>query len=152
MATVRCYAESVNNGPFLSQEAGTPMPRNLRTSAILAVVALAGALLPAGAAQADGPPYSGQQYDFGGAVTPINGTVPVVDDIANSITASTAATVDEIAAHRETLPYGGIDPAPGTPDQLTAYPGPAGIPASDQYTVSVQQSGGPVPSFFYKST
>ena len=79
------------------------------------------------------PPFAGEQYDFGGAVTPISGTVPAVDEIANSITASTAATVNEIAAHRSSLPYGDIDPAPGTPDQLTTYPGPAGIPASDQY-------------------
>ncbi|HTF08307.1 MAG TPA: hypothetical protein VK659_09065 [Asanoa sp.] len=126
------------------------MPRSLRP--LVAVAALVAALLPAGAARADGPPYSGQQYDFGGAVTPINGTVPAVDDIANSITASTAATVSEIAAHRAALPYGDIDPAPGTPDQLTTYPGPAGIPASDQYSVTVQQAGGPVPSFVYKST
>ncbi|MEV0715533.1 hypothetical protein [Asanoa sp. NPDC050611] len=126
------------------------MPRNLRP--LIAVAALVAALLPAGAARADGPPYSGQQYDFAGTVTPINGTVPVVDDIADSITASTAATVDEIAAHRATLPYGDIDPAPGTPDQLTTYPGPAGIPASDQYAVTVAQAGGPVPSFVYRST
>jgi hypothetical protein len=125
------------------------MPRGLPILSAATAVALA--LVPAGAAHADGAPYTGKQYDFGGTITQISGDVPVVDDIANSITASTAATVDEIAAHRATLPYGEIYPAPGTPDQLTTYPGPAGIPASDQYTVTVEQAGGPVPSFVYKS-
>ncbi len=110
--------------------------------------ALVAGALPA---SADGPPYVGNQYDFGGVRTPINGDVPVVDDIANSISASAATTVNEVGARRDTLPYGGIYPAPGTPDQLSTYPGPPGIPASNQYSVTVQQSGGQVPSFTYKA-
>jgi len=97
-------------------------------------------------AEADGAPYTGKQYDFGGAITQISGDVPVVDDIANSITASTNATVAEIASHRDSLPYGGIYPG-SVPDQLTTYPQPAGIPASDQYSVTVDQQA----SFVYKA-
>jgi hypothetical protein len=119
-----------------------------RTALAVAAVLV---LTLAAPASANGAPYVGNQYDFGGTVTPINGTVPVVDDIANSITASAAATVAEIAAHRDTLPYGGIHPAAGTPNQLTVYPGPAGIAASDQYSVSVAQSAGPQASFVYKA-
>jgi hypothetical protein len=120
----------------------------LRKALALAVVLTLAVAAPAAA---DGPPYTGKQYDFGGTVTQISGDVPVVDDIADSIAASAATTVNEIAAHRATLPYGEIVPPPGTPDQLTTYPGPTGIPASDQYAVTAQQAGGPVPSFTYKA-
>ena len=112
------------------------------------VFALGWAAIPAGA---DGAPYTGKQYDFGGTVTQISGDVPVVDDIANSITASTDATVAEIATHRDSLPYGGIYPAAGTPDQLTTYPQPAGVAASDRYSVTVEQTAGQQASFVYKA-
>jgi hypothetical protein len=103
-------------------------------------------------AAADAPPYVGNQYDFGGVRTDINGEVPVVDAIADSIAAAGVQTVAQVEAARATLPYGGIYPAPGTPDQLTTYPGPPGIPASDQYAVTVEQgAGGQQGSFVYKS-
>ena len=104
-------------------------------------------LVVAAPAAADGGPYTGKQYDFGGTVTQISGEVPVVDDVADSIASSAAATVAEVATHRDTLPYGGIYPPAGTPDQLTTYPGPAGVPASDQYAVTVSRQ----PSFVYKA-
>lgn len=98
-----------------------------------------------------GPPgdYTGKQYDFGGMVTQISGQVPEVDAIANSIMAESAATVQEIAAQRATLTYGGIHD-PCATKQLITYPGPPGIPASDQYTVQVEQDGAPQDSFVYK--
>ena len=94
--------------------------------------------------------YTGMQYDFGGAKTPINGTVEVVDAIADSITASAAQTVEQIAARRATLTYGAIEPNHCEPPQLTTYPGPPGIPASDQYAVTVTQGGVDQSSFVYK--
>jgi hypothetical protein len=90
------------------------------------------------------------QYDFGGAKSTIDGSVPIVDAIADSIAASAAKTVQEIAARRGTLPYGSIGLDPCEPDQLTTYPGPPGIPASDQYAVTVTQTGATRDSFVYK--
>jgi hypothetical protein len=98
-----------------------------------------GGLAPAG------KQYVGKQYDYGGSVTPINGGLPTVDAIADSIASSTAATETDIAAHRATLPYGDIT-APSGP-ALTTYPGPAGVPPSDQYSVSVNGQ----PSFVYRA-
>jgi hypothetical protein len=97
------------------------------------------------AASANGAPYVGNQYDFGGAVTPINGGVPTVDSIANSNTASTQATEADVAAHRATLAYGDITPGAGP--ALSLYPAPAGVAASDQYSVAVNGQ----PSFVYKA-
>lgn len=94
--------------------------------------------------------YTGMQYDFGGAKTPIDGTVEVVDAIADSITASAAQTVEQIAARRATLTYGAIETNHCEPPQLTIYPGPPGIPASDQYAVTVTQGGVDQSSFVYK--
>lgn len=120
-----------------------------RTTASLFAATLAvGALVATAGASA--PPYEGNQYDYGGTRTTIDGSVPVVDSIANSIAASGAQTVTSVAAARATLPYGGIDPGVG-PDQLVTYPGPPGIAASDQYAVTVQQDGSPHASFTYKS-
>lgn len=102
-------------------------------------------------AVASAPPYQGNRYDFGGVRTEIDGEVPEVDAIANSITASAAQTVQQVAAARATLPYGGIDPAQGTPAQLITYPGPSGVAASDQYSVTVEQNGPAQPSFVYKA-
>ncbi|WBB73849.1 hypothetical protein O7602_30100 [Micromonospora sp. WMMD1128] len=122
-----------------------------RTGTTLLVVTLLTAL-SATPATADGAPYTGKQYDFGGGITQISGTVPTVDAIADNISTSAAATVAEIAAHRDTLPYGGIYPAAGTPDQLSVYPGPAGVAASDQYSVTAALgTGGQQGSFVYKS-
>lgn len=75
------------------------------------------------------------------------GTQASVDGMAGSIAASAAATVKEIAEHRDTLPYGGIYPGAELPDQLTIYPAPEGIPASDRYSVTVNDQ----PSFVYQA-
>jgi hypothetical protein len=95
--------------------------------------------------------YTGNQYDHGGDVIPISGEVSVVDALANNITASAAATVEEIATLRATLPYGEIAPDPCAPNQLTTYPGPPGIPPSNQYAVTVEQEGAAHSSFVYQS-
>jgi hypothetical protein len=95
--------------------------------------------------------YTGQQYDHGGAVTPISGTLDTVDALADSIVAQSAQTLDEIAMRRATLTYGGIDADPCAPPQLVTYPGPDGIVASDRYTVSVEQGGVAVDSFVYQT-
>ena len=94
--------------------------------------------------------YVGTQYDHGGTTTPIAGQVKTVDDLADSIVTQTAAAEAEISAQRGTLPYGRIAPDPCAPDQLTTYPGPAGIAASNQYAVTVEQGGKPQDSFVYK--
>jgi len=111
--------------------------------------ALAGMLLAALSLStpsfANGAPYVGNQYDFGGAVTPINGSISTVDSIASSITTSTQATEADVAAHRASLAYGDITPGAGP--ALSLYPGPAGVAASDQYSVSVNGQS----SFVYKA-
>jgi hypothetical protein len=106
---------------------------------------LAAALLTPGAAAANGAPYVCNQYDFGGTVTPINGSITTVDNIATSITASTQATEAAVAAQRATLSYGDI--APGSGPALSLYPGPAGVPASNMYSASVNGQN----SFVYKA-
>jgi hypothetical protein len=106
---------------------------------------------PAGSALADGAPYQGQRYDYGGTRTAITwADSDLVDSIASSFTSSTDATVAEIAQHRATLAYGDIA-VPAGPDQLDTYPAPSGVPASDQYAVSVSQGGSSEPSFVYKT-
>jgi hypothetical protein len=124
-----------------------------RTPRLALALSVATAAVLAGntPASADGAPYTGKQYDFGGTITQISGEVPVVDAIADSIAASAAATVAEVAALRDTLDYGGIYPAPGIPDSLAVYPGPAGIAASNQYSATVAQGTGPQASFVYKA-
>ncbi|HEY3505249.1 MAG TPA: hypothetical protein VGN37_20995 [Actinocatenispora sp.] len=118
-------------------------PRRLAVAVAVALVAaLAVAPVPA---HADGAPYVGNQYDYGGVRTPINGDIAGVDSIANSITASTDATLTDVANHRASLPYGDITPGAGP--ALSLYPGPSGVPASDQYAVTVDDQ----PSFVYKS-
>ena len=124
----------------------TWMTASAATSALLAAVAL---VAPT-AAVADGAPYVGVQYDYGGSTTPISGSMPTVDAIADNITASTDATLSDIAAHRATLAYGQLD-VPAGPDQLVTYPGPSGVTASDQYTVSVARGGSSTDSFVHKS-
>ncbi|MGI8880196.1 MAG: hypothetical protein ACR2KJ_06725 [Jatrophihabitans sp.] len=118
--------------------------------AMIAVAACGAALLVPVAASASGAPYTGYQYDFGGTTTPINGATPMVDSIADSITTSTAATDADVASHRAALTYGNID-ASGQPAQLTTYPGPSGVSASNQYSVTVEQAAGVQPSFVYKA-
>lgn len=104
----------------------------------------------AGAAASAPTDYVGTQYDESGTTTPIAGQAQTVDALADSIAAQTAAAADEIAAQRATLPYGRIAPDPCAPDQLTTYPGPDGIAASDQYAVTVEQGGQAQGSFVYK--
>lgn len=94
--------------------------------------------------------YVGNQYDFGGARSTIDGTVPAVDAIADDIAASAAQTVAEVEAARARLPYGQIDPDPAAAPQLTVYPAPDGLTASDQYQVTVLQDGGDQDSFVYR--
>ncbi len=119
--------------------------RTRRRIAVLAIATLAGGLGLIVPAHADGAPYVGNEYDYGGTRTPINGDIPTVDAIADSITASTQATEADVANHRATLAYGDITPGPGP--GLSLYPGPAGIPASDQYSVTVNGQS----SFVYKA-
>lgn len=95
--------------------------------------------------------YLGTEYDIGGVVHPIDGSQPDVQQAAQSITASTDATLTEIAAHRRTLAYGDITPPAGRP-MLVTYPGPDGIQASPMYRVSVEQQHRPQPSFVYYTT
>jgi hypothetical protein len=111
----------------------------------LVVGTLAAVMSVAAPANANGAPYVGNEYDFGGTVTPINGAIPTVDSIANNITTSTQATETDVATHRATLAYGDI--TPGTGPALSLYPGPAGVAASDQYSVTVNTQ----PSFVYKA-
>ncbi len=94
--------------------------------------------------------YMGNQYDFGGARSTIDGTVPAVDAIADDIAARAAQTVAEVAAARASLPYGTIDPDPDAAPQLTVYPAPDGLTASNQYQVTVLQDGGGNDSFVYR--
>ncbi|MEV0842534.1 hypothetical protein AB0I55_23710 [Actinocatenispora sera] len=119
--------------------------RRLCTVFTVAVTAAAAALTGAAPAAANGAPYVGNQYDYGGVRTPIDGDIPTVDSIADSITGSTDATLADVANHRASLPYGDI--TPGSGPALSLYPGPTGIPASDQYSVQVNDQ----PSFVYKS-
>ncbi|HEY7174478.1 MAG TPA: hypothetical protein VH442_06140, partial [Micromonosporaceae bacterium] len=97
-----------------------------------------------------GPRYVGTEYDQGGAIDQIDGPLPSVDALADAITASTNATAADVAAHRAELAYGDITPPRQAPD-LWTYPAPDGIPASDQYQVSIQQLHGPQPSFVYQT-
>lgn len=117
----------------------------MRKVALVSLLTLAASLLVASPARANGAPYTGKQYDFGGAITTINGAIPTVDSLANSITASTAATEVDIANHRATLAYGDITPGAGP--ALSLYPGPAGVSASNMYAVAVNGQS----SFTYKA-
>ena len=94
--------------------------------------------------------YTGNQYDFGGARSPIDGAVPAVDAVADDIAARAAQTVAEVEAARASLPYGNIDPDPDAAPQLTVYPAPDGLAASNQYQVTVEQAGGATESFVYR--
>jgi hypothetical protein len=94
--------------------------------------------------------YVGNQYDFGGARDSIDGTVPEVDAIADDIAASAAQTVAEVEAARANLPYGDIDADPAAAPELTVYPGPDGLTASNQYEVTVLQNGAGQESFVYR--
>jgi hypothetical protein len=94
--------------------------------------------------------YVGNQYDFGGARSSIDGTVPAVDAVADDIAARAVQTVAEVEAARARLPYGDIVPDPEAAPQLTLYPAPDGLTASNQYQVSVEQDGGGEDSFVYR--
>lgn len=94
--------------------------------------------------------WVGVQYDYGGATTPISGHVDEIDAIADSITARAAQVLDEIAARRAMLPYGGIAPDACAADELVVYAAPDGIAASDRYTVTVEQGTQSESSFVYR--
>ncbi len=94
--------------------------------------------------------YMGNQYDFGGARSTIDGTVPAVDAVADDIAGKAAQTVAEVEAARAGLPYGDIDPDPDAAPELTVYPAPDGLTASNQYRVTVLQEGGDQSSFVYR--
>ena len=115
-----------------------------RRIAVLSVAALVAVIGLAPAANANGAPYVGKQYDFGGTVT-TNPSMTTVDSIASSITTSTQATEADVASHRATLAYGDITPGAGP--ALSLYPGPAGVPASNLYSVAVNGQN----SFVYKA-
>jgi hypothetical protein len=95
--------------------------------------------------------YLGTEYDLGGVVHQIDGPQMDVQQAAQAITASTTATLAEVAAHRDTLAYGGITAPAGEP-RLVTYPGPDGIEASPMYAVTVQQQDRSQPSFVYYTT
>ncbi|MGI8880197.1 MAG: hypothetical protein ACR2KJ_06730 [Jatrophihabitans sp.] len=118
--------------------------------ATVAALAVAVLVTTAAPASAHGSRYTGTQYDQGGAVTAIDGALPDVDALADSITASTDQTVREVAAHRAQLAYGEIDP-PRQRAAIWTYPAPAGTAASDQYSASVQQLHGQQGSFVYQA-
>jgi hypothetical protein len=94
--------------------------------------------------------YVGNQYDLGGARSAIDGTVPAVDAVADDIAARAAQTVAEVEAARTSLRYGDIDPDPDAAPQLTVYPAPEGLTASNQYQVTALQDGAGVESFVYR--
>ncbi|HEU5058289.1 MAG TPA: hypothetical protein VFU21_17275 [Kofleriaceae bacterium] len=104
----------------------------------------------AGDCEVEPTEYVGNQYDRGGARSPIDGTVPAVDAVAGEIAARAAQTVAEVEAARARLPYGDIDPDPAAAPQLTVYPAPDGLTASNQYRVTVEQDGGADDSFVYR--
>jgi hypothetical protein len=114
--------------------------RRISVASALAAVLL----LTASPARANGAPYIGKQYDFGGTVTDINGDIPTVNAIADSIVASTTATESAIADQRATLAYGDITPGAGP--ALSLYPQPPGTTPSNWYSVTVNNQ----PSFTYK--
>jgi hypothetical protein len=114
----------------------------LVAAALLGAAALT---IPTSAA-ADGVNYVGTQYNYGGTTSPIDGPQPQVDQLANSITATTNQMLADVARERARLPYGSITGG-GNP-QLATYPAPDGSPQSDQYAVTVQQPGAPARNSF----
>ena len=95
--------------------------------------------------------YVGTEYHLGGDVTPVDGPQRDIAQAADSIVASTDETLVQIAAHRRTLAYGDITPRPGRPEIVT-YPGPDGIEASPEYSVTVEQHHRRSDSFVYYTT
>lgn len=120
---------------------------------MFAVAVLVAALLVPTTAQAQpAGPVIGVEYDqssSGGTSTPIDGSLPAVDAMADQITSSTDAMLRDVARERASLPYGSID-APRGPEQLTTYPAPAGQSASDQYAVTLRQGHTDVSPFTFK--
>jgi hypothetical protein len=94
------------------------------------------------------PHYVGNQYDVQGVRTSIDGPVEVVDAIAADIAAVGTQIVADVAAARATLPYGALEPDPCAAPQVVTYPGPPGIPVSDQYEVTVEGADGQVHDAF----
>jgi hypothetical protein len=94
--------------------------------------------------------YQGVEYDQGGTSTPIDGSLPATDRLADQITSTTNAMLRGVARERATLPYGDIyGPAHPRP-QLQTYPAAPGQAASDQYSVQVAQGRHVEPSFTYQ--
>jgi len=133
--------------------------RNIRRTArlpLIAAVALVASTLSAPVALAQHPsdagaPYVGTEYDQGGTTVPIDGPVTSMDELADSITASAGQTLADLAQNRDRLAYGQIYNDGPVQPQLVTYPAPAGIDASDQYSVQVQQGGQAADSFVYKA-
>ena len=121
-------------------------------AAAVAALAVSLAVGPASAiGQGRGAPYHGTEYDLGGVSSPIDGPMPAVDDLADSITAATADTLREVAREREMLPYSTQDGSLPSAPAVVTYPRPAGIAASDQYAVTVWQAGRHHDSVVYKA-
>jgi hypothetical protein len=133
----------------------------MRNRKITKLVAVAGAVLaasitltaaarPSSAPGGQGGPYVGTEYDQGGVTKPIDGPEPGVAKLADRITRVTNQAVQQIARDRAALPYGQIYASAHEPAQLTTYPAPSGIAASDQYSVTVRQGQREENSFVYK--
>jgi hypothetical protein len=121
------------------------------TAALTALALLPGTARATGSsATPDARHYVGTEYDQGGSATPINGPLPSVDALADSIAQNTDAALADVAAQRATLPYGEIYPAGPQRPQLTTYSAPVGIAPSDQYRVELLGVGGVKNSFVYK--
>ncbi|HET9187574.1 MAG TPA: glycosyl hydrolase family 28 protein [Acidothermaceae bacterium] len=121
------------------------------TAALSVLALLSGpAAASGGSAPSPGESYVGAEYEQGGGGVPINGPLPSVDALADSITQNTDAALADVAARRSTLPYGQIYPNGPQHPQLTTYPAPAGMTPSDQYSVHLLGAGRPTDSFVYK--
>lgn len=120
-------------------------------SATLVALALAAAAVPGLARAAIPGPVVGTEYDQGGATQTIDGRLPAVDGLADQITSSTNAMLQDVARERATLPYGSIATSGHSRPQLDTYPATPGQPASDQYAVTLTQGGRTVSSYTYQA-
>ena len=129
------------------------MPQGTRARIVMAALAalLALPLTGFGPEPDGGRRYVGTEYHLGGAATPVDGPQTAVAEAASQITASTDATLAQVAAHRESLAYGDITPPEGPP-ALVTYPAPGGIEASPEYRTSVEQDDRRQDSFVYYTT
>lgn len=127
--------------------------RLLTVIAAVAAVTIASGFTPAGQASdlGDGPRYEGMEYLQGGATNAIDGPQPAVDQLADEIVKTTDGVVQRIADRRSALPFGQIYPDGNAPAQLSTYPAPAEIAASDQYSVQVHHGTVKDDSFVYET-